>query len=382
MRCDSIFGFTSECLKWNEDGKAAIMNRPKHLVDGDRAHNLELSRRVVLLLGLLLMAGCRPASESKLPELETPVQPTEKQRVLLVQSYHTGYEWTDSITRGVRMALPLNEVSLEVFYMDTKRHSDEKWKIQLGAEARRIVSDWNPAVVIAADDNAQAFFAKHYVGDERVSLVFCGVNNEPEDYGYPAKNITGVLERPHFTSCLEYFQRIMPSATRIAIVTDNSETSRGALRYMREIPEGMTLVSQQIPSTLDEWQVAIRECQAQADAIVVYNYHTLTVPEKITSVPASEVMEWTLKNSTLPLIGFLAFSMDEGALCGYAESGVEQGREAGKMARRILQGERPADIPIAIAVEGQSIVNLKTARRLGIVVPDDVIQTTDLVIRE
>ena len=337
---------------------------------------------MVFLLGVILMAGCGPTSESEHSVPDLPIQPTEKQRVLLVQSYHTGYEWTDSITRGVRMALPLKEVSLEVFYMDTKRHTDEEWKRKAGVEARRIVSDWKPTVVIAADDNAQEYFAKHFIGDEQVSIVFCGVNNEPEDYGYPAKNVTGVLERPHFKKSLDYLRRILPSATRMAIVTDDSETSRGALYYMKEVPEGMRLVSQYTPSTLEEWQAAIRECQTQVDVIAVYNYHTLRVREKITSVPASEVMTWTLQNSTIPLIGFLAFSMDDGALCGYAESGVEQGREAGKMVRRILQGERPADIPMAIAAEGQSIVNLKTARRLGIVVPEDVIQATDLVIRE
>ncbi len=341
--------------------------------------------RVVLaliLLSLAFVAGCRPASESALPASGRCDSTTEKQRVLLVQSYHTGYEWVDSITRGVRMALPLSEVNLEVFYMDTKRHPDEEWKQKAGAEARCIVSDWKPAVVIAADDNAQAYFAKQYVGDERVPIVFCGVNNELEDYGYPAKNVTGIMERPHFKQSLDYVRRILPSASRIAIVTDDSETSRGALNYMKEVPEGMRLVSQKTPSTMDEWKAAIQECQTQADVIAVYTYHTLKNREQSTSVPASEVMEWTLKNSTVPLIGSLVLTMDDGALCGYAESGVEQGREAGKMARRILQGERPADIPILVSKEGQSIVNLKTARRLGIVVPDDVIQTTDLVIHE
>ena len=334
------------------------------------------------LLGLLVAGGCRPAEPVQEAEPIAQDAPMGKPRVLLVQSYHTGYEWTDAVTRGVRMALPLSEASLEVFYMDTKRNPDEDWKLKAGEEARRIVSIWKPAVVIAVDDNAQEYFARHYVGDERVPIVFCGVNNELEDYAYPAQNVTGVLERPRFRQCLDYFRRIVPSATRIAIVTDDSETSRGALRYMQEAPEGMSVVSRRTPSTFDEWKAAILECQDQADAIAIYTYHTVKETGKTASLPAAEVMGWTVDNSRLPLIGFLTFAMDGGVLCGYAESGVEQGREAGKIARRILQGERPADIPVAYSQEGQSVVNLKAARRLGIAVPDEVIQTTDLVIQE
>jgi len=300
-------------------------------------------------------------------------------KVLLVDSYHAGYPWSDAIVRGVNMALGGENVQIEVFRMDTKRRTDEAWKQQAGIQANEIVAQWQPDVIIASDDNAQRYFASAYAGKDRPAVVFCGVNAEPNAYGYPASNVTGVLERPHFVESLHMLGQLLPGATRIAIISDDSETSTGAIAYMTAPPSPWRIVSCERPHTFDEWQEAVKRAQDQADAIAVYMYHTVKRDGQELSMEPKEVMAWTVANSRIPLVGFFIFAVDDGALCGYLESGAEHGFKAGRIALEILHGRKPAEIPTVAALEGYSMINTATARRLGITIPSSVLDTTQII---
>jgi len=300
-------------------------------------------------------------------------------KVLLVDSYHAGYPWSDAIVRGVHMAAGGERVQIEVFHMDTKRRTDEAWKQQAGIQANEIVAQWQPDVIIASDDNAQRYFASAYAGKERPAVVFCGVNAEPNAYGYPAPNVTGILERPHFAESLHMLGQLLPHASRIAIISDDSETSTGAIAYMTDPPSPWRIVSCERPHTFDEWQEAVKRAQDQADAIAVYMYHTVKRHGQELSMEPKEVMAWTVTNSRIPLVGFFIFAVDDGTLCGYLESGAEHGFKAGRMALEVLHGHKPSEIPIVTALEGYSMINVATARRLGITIPGGVLDTAQII---
>jgi len=301
-------------------------------------------------------------------------------KVLLVHSYHMEYEWVAGITRGVSRALERSDVELEVFYMDTKRRTEHAWKVESGVLAKKTVADWQPDVVVAVDENAQKYVASSFAGNVRPQVVFCGVNGEPEDYGYPAKNVTGVLERPYLESSLELLKKIVPGVHRIAVITDNSPTSEGALKYMKTVKTGFEMVSWETPTIFASWKKAVLRAQETADAIVVYMYHTVKQEGRPNSLPPNAVMAWTVSHSKIPLVGLFSFSVDDGMLCGIVESAVEHGFEAGQIAGSILNGERAGSIPMRTAKKGQTMLNLDTARRLGIEVPGSVIKAADIVI--
>jgi len=334
-----------------------------------------------------LLAGCRSqtpregrAETHDQRQSATDAPPIAGRKVLLVHSYHKGYPWVDAITRGVRMALSRSAADLQLYYMDTKRKTSEQWKIKSGEAAKQVVADWQPDVVIAADDNAQQYFAKDFAAMPLPQFVFCGVNAQPEKYGYPASNITGILERPHTEASFQLLRKLKPGARRIAIVTDHSPTSAGALEFINWPWRDFEIVSCETPSTFEQWQAAIRQCQQSADAIAVYMYHTVKPHPGAESMEPKEVMAWTADNSRIPVVGFFVFAVDDGALCGYMESGVEHGLRAGQMALELLAGKTAADLQIVTALEGQSMLNLNTARKLGISVPREIIEKTDVVI--
>ncbi len=304
-------------------------------------------------------------------------------KVLLVHSYHTGYPWVDSITAGVEKGLKGSGVSLEIFYMDTKRKTSAEWKVESGNLAKAKVEEFQPDVVITADDNAQAFFAKDYAGKaDAPQFVFCGVNAEAAKYGYPAENVTGILERPHFAQTLKMLLGISGDIKKIALLTDHSPTSDAVLGYLKTLESPLEIVSIDQPATIAEWQEVVTRYQSTVDAFGVYNYHTVASVKGAESMEAKEVMAWTVANNGKPTFGLLPFGVEDGLLCGVVESGEDHGLESAKLALQILDGNKAGDYPIKTAEEGAVLLNVATAEKMNLEIPYELVETADRVIEK
>ncbi len=305
-------------------------------------------------------------------------------RVLLVHSYNTGYPWVDSITKGVKQELAGSGIQLELFYMDTKRNPGLEWKIKSGEMALERVKAWQPDVVIAADDNAQEFFARKLAGPGNPRVVFLGVNADPAKYGYPAGNITGLLERPFVAETMRLLKEIVPQAKTAALITDKSETSDGVIEYvksLKDLPLRIVTIAQ--PETFKDWQEAVNKAQLTADAIIFNTYHTVRRGEETLSMAPGEVIKWTLANNKKPAAGLLEFNVEDGVLCGVTESGEEYGREAGEIARQMITaGKTAKDFPVTTPVKGIRMLNTSAAVSLGISLPGRIVNSADRVVSD
>jgi ABC-type uncharacterized transport system substrate-binding protein len=297
------------------------------------------------------------------------------ERVLIVHSYHQGYGWTDSIQAGIDEAFQGKGIETQVVYMDTKRQTTPEAKQAAGKAAMAACAGFKPKVVITSDDNAQAFFAKEFAGKaDAPQVVFNGVNAEAAKYGFPAANVTGLLERAHVSQCLDFVAKIVPGAKQVAAISDPGEVTDAVYPYIKAQPQAVPVVAYDIAQTFDEWKALLAKHQDK-DAILIHNYQSLKAAAGAEAkVDGKQVMAWTVANTKKPIFAIYDFAVRDGCVFGIAESGKEHGRESAAMALKILAGAKAGDIPIATAKDGLVMFNLDSARKIGVNIPFDLLE--------
>jgi ABC-type uncharacterized transport system substrate-binding protein len=313
-----------------------------------------------------------------------PVLRAESPRILVVHSYHEGQkEHVVDMTEGIEEALAGVECQLRYFHMDTKRNTGEAWKRAAGQQAKALVAEYHPQVVIAMDDNAQQYFAKDYAGAPGPPwFVFSGVNQEPGRYGFPAPNVTGVLERPNVLESIELLLKIRPGVKKLLVLADKSETTDPLIAYCKTLNLPVQVVAYEQPLTLEAWTAVLDRYRGQVDAIGLYVLRTIarsaTDPAK---VPEQELVRMLNERYRLPTVGFFDSAAESGVLCGVSVSMKEQGRAVGLIAKGLLAGKRPPDFAVKPTDTGRIQLNLRTAEQLGIQIPYGIIKRAEVVIR-
>lgn len=340
---------------------------------------------------LLFTGGCDDSGQNSQPDFKnedtTSSDTAGKDNsnsnwILVVHSYTADHDWVIAINRGIQMAINSRQIRVEHFYMDTKRHPEPAWAIDMAEKCLAIIDELKPNIVILADDNAQEYIGKKLAGRNDVSVAFCGVNGNPEDYGYLADNVTGVLERPFFSESLALAQRLIPTIRKVLVLSDTGKTTYGCFDYMKAQTINNVQITDWVAAlTFDQWKQTVERANQEADALAIYTYHTLrSDPNSTVGIKPAEIMAWTLEHCRIPIIGFFIYSVNDGSFCGVLESGVEHGMAAGQMAMKIaLFGVKPSAIPITSGSNSQSMVNMASARRLGIQLDAAVLDTVDIV---
>lgn len=315
--------------------------------------------------------------------------PAEAGRVLVVHSYHQNYDWVEGINESLEVVFKVHGIPYQIFYMDTKRQPTEASKKAAAQKAKEVVSRYKPQVVIAVDDNAQAYFVKNYVNNSPIQFVFCGVNADPELYGYPATNVTGILERTYPAQTLRTLKAIIPSAKRVAVISDDSATANVVLPRIKSVltkkasRSGITITGYIQPATFSQWQQTITalEKDPTVDALLIPLFHTVKKDDSKTSMPSIEVIQWTTQNCTKPVVGLWNFLVHGGGLLAITVSPNEHGRVAAQMALGILKGKKANQIPMQVNQDGQVMINLKNKEHLAFDTGFNVDQVADYVIQ-
>lgn len=320
-----------------------------------------------LILAALLTVPSIPRSE----------EGTAGKKVLVVMSYHEEYPWQRELREGIEGVLA--GARLEFFNLDTKRDPDGG--AARAEEALRLYRSFGPDAVIACDDNAQSLFVVPYLsGKVDTPVVFCGVNDDASKYGYPAANVTGMLEKTHYRETLSFARLIAPEIKRVEVLMNDTRSNQLLADQIHAEMEGYAarISGFTVVNTLPEAMEAVEALKGKTDALLWHLFTGLR-DEGGKVLEMDEMLPPLSEQWGGAILGTTAWHVENGVLCAVAKTGREQGEGAARMVERILAGAAPAEVPVNWNVTGRRIVNVTTAERLGIKLKPMVILGTELV---
>jgi putative ABC transport system substrate-binding protein len=181
----------------------------------------------------------------------------------------------------------------------------------------------------------------------------------PEIYG---KNVTLLKEA-------------MPRLTRVAFLWN--PTLPGGAAYLeatrhaaRRLALGLQPVAVRVPSELDEaFAAMVRE---HAQGIIVLNDPVL--------FPLRAQIARTAARRGVPVVGSWKEFATAGALLSYGPNAIDPWRRAAVYIDKILKGAKPGDLPVEQPTKFELVINLKTAKALGLTIPPSLLLRADQVI--
>ncbi len=317
----------------------------------------------VVVACLLFFIYLQSSKTDKLPVREAEdnrVQQVDEQikKVLYVDSYHEGYPWSDGITQGVETILNADDtVTLRIERMDTKRNSSEAFKVEAALRIKKIIDDWQPDVVIASDDNASKYLVAPFFRDDDLPVVFCGINGDASIYGFPASNITGMLEVPMMPQLIETLKKYA-AGTRLGYLAPETYTDRRAFESNAEIFK-LNFTDSTFVATFDDWKKEFIRLQSEVDILLMPNY------SGIENFDMESARSFVQKHTTIPT-GTIMQLMAPLTLVTYGKVAEEQGEWAAARTLQILNGMSPADIDVAYNQGARIHLNYNLARKLGV----------------
>ncbi|HEX6439060.1 MAG TPA: ABC transporter substrate binding protein [Candidatus Binatia bacterium] len=134
--------------------------------------------------------------------------------------------------------------------------------------------------------------------------------------------------------------------------------------------------------TLDHYQTRTRaEFDAAYDAISKQNVNGLLVfPEGVTLANRLGIIDFAAKRQLPSMLGWKEF-VEAGGLMAYGPNRDESFRRIALYVDKILKGTNPADLPVERPTKFELVINLKTAKQIGLTIPPNVLARADRVIK-
>ena len=245
--------------------------------------------------------------------------------------------------------------------------------------ARQLVA-LKPSVIVAPGTPA-AMAAKQATAT--IPIVFVGVADAvgsglaAADFGRPTANITGLTSNSAQLGGkrLEFLKAVVPKATRIAVLYNPGDNSNvlASKQLDQSAPAlGLTLqrVEVRTPAEFEGAFAAMTRGKAQA---LFGAAGLLTTPHRQTLVNLAA-------KTRIPAIWGEDQFVEAGGLMSYAADFYDQIRRSATYVDKILKGSKPSDLPIEQPAKLDLVINLRTAKALGVTIPESLLLQADRVI--
>ena len=250
---------------------------------------------------------------------------------------------------------------------------------ELATELVRLKVD----IIVVAGGDTQSRAAKN--ATKTIPIVMTGSGADPVEAGLieslarPGGNLTGItlLSRELGGKRLELFKEAVPKLARVAVLYDPANRNNE-----RELKEALPFAARALGLTLQLWQVREagdleKEFAApgaqRPDGLYVTGGRQMTAVEE-------PIVSFALKHR-LPSMHSRAEAADAGGLMYYGADIADSYKRVAYYVDKILKGAKPADLPVEQPTKFELVINLKTAKQIGVTIPQSLLYRADKVIK-
>ena len=308
-------------------------------------------------------------------------QPKKVTRIGYLSVFEPATESTrsEAIRRALRELgyIEGENIAIEYRYAEGKR---DRYP-ELAAELVRLKVD---IIVVAGSDTTVRAASN---ATKTIPIVMTGGGSSPVEAGLveslarPGGNVTGIttLNSELGGKRLELLKEAVPKLARVAVLY-NPASSPGTAREVKEV---LPAAARALRLTMEPWEVrAAEDFDKVFAAISKWHPDALYVGSRNPLMAAQEnrIVSFALK-SRLPSAYDRREAVDAGGLMSYGADLADRYRLIAWYVDKILKGAKPADLPVQQPKKFELVINLKTAKQIGLTIPQKVLARADKVIR-
>jgi putative ABC transport system substrate-binding protein len=236
--------------------------------------------------------------------------------------------------------------------------------------------------VIIAAGSSDTRAAKN--ATKTIPIVFLESISDPVALGlvaslaHPGGNVTGftTMATALAGKRLEVLKEAIPKLSSVAVLW-NSQARDSAPQWQESqhvaSKVGLQLHSMDVRSA-DKYEIAFAEVVKAGSGALAVTRHRLSVSYQ------KRIIELAARHR-LPTIYFRQDFVENGGLMSYGADEIEPFKRAAAMVDKILKGAKPAELPVEQSTKFELVINLKTAKQIGLTIPPNVLARADRVIR-
>ncbi|WOC16086.1 ABC transporter substrate-binding protein [Pseudochrobactrum sp. MP213Fo] len=243
--------------------------------------------------------------------------------------------------------------------------------------ARQFIGDAPDVIVPISTPSAQAVVS----GTRDIPVVFTAVSDPVgaqlvKDMEKPGGNVTGLSDLSPVVDHIKLIKEVAPNVKTIGFLYNSGEANSVSLleALKAAAKDGGLEVVESAATKSAEVQGAARALIGKADLIYI--------PTDNTIISALEGAVSVAEEAKIPLMTADTDSVSRGAFMALGFNYYDVGKQTGEVVVRILKGEKPGDIAVKVAAGTDLVVNLVAAKKMGIEIPQAVIDRASKVIKE